>query len=113
MALNMTPISRNLHMKVTFLYLELEDFLVIMLAVCGAMLVGNFLFSDREVFNIPMNYFLPLVILSIGVPALLLFKYGKPRGYLQDLLFWHAKPRAYTAFGQEKSLDAPYLKEDD
>ena len=68
MALNSSPVSRNLHLKVTILFLELEDLLTIMLAVCGAMLIGNFLFSDRYIFHIPMNYFLPLAILLVGVP---------------------------------------------
>jgi len=35
MALLMSPISRNLHMKVTLMYLELEDLLTILLAVSG------------------------------------------------------------------------------
>jgi hypothetical protein len=113
MALLMSPISRNLHMKVTFLYLELEDLLTILLAVSGAMIVGNFLFPNREIFHIPMNYFLPLVILLIGVPGLMFFKYGKPRSYLQDLVLWYAKPHAYSCGGHEKQLDQPYLREDD
>ena len=46
MALNSSPVSRNLHLKVTILFLELEDLLAIMLAVSGMMLIGNFLFSD-------------------------------------------------------------------
>ncbi len=113
MALLMSPISRNLHMKVTFLYLELEDLLTIMLAVAGSMIAGNFLFPDREIFHIPMNYFLPLVILVIGVPGLMLFKYGKPRSYLQDLVLWYAKPRTYAAGIHERDLTEPYLREED
>ncbi len=113
MALLMSPISRNLHMKVTFLYLELEDLLTILLAVSGAMIVGNFLFPDREIFHIPMNYFLPLVILVIAVPGLMLFKYGKPRAYLQDLVLWYAKPRAFAVGIHERRLTEPYLREED
>ena len=112
MALLLSPISRNLHMKVTFLYLELEDLLTILLAVAGAMILGNFLFPDREIFHIPMNYFLPLVILVIGVPGLMLLKYGKPRSYLQDLVLWYAKPRTYSAGVHEKHITEPYLRED-
>lgn len=113
MALSLSPISRNLHMKVTFLYLELEDLLAILLAVAGSMIFGNFLFPEREIFHLPMNYFLPLVILVIGVPGLLLFKYGKPRSYLQDLFLWYAKPRTYSAVVQDKRMTEPYLQEDD
>jgi hypothetical protein len=113
MPLLMSPISRNLHTKVTFFYLELEDMLTVLLSTSGSMIVGNFLFPNREIFNIPMNYFLPLMILVIGVPALLLFKYGKPRSYLQDLVLWYAKPRAYSCCGREKQFTEPYLREDD
>ncbi|HMF65008.1 MAG TPA: hypothetical protein VK608_13040 [Edaphobacter sp.] len=113
MALLMSPISRNLHMKVILMYLELEDLLTILLAVSGSMIAGNFLFPNREIFHIPMNYFLPLVILVIGVPGLMIFKYGKPRSYLQDLVLWHTKPHAYSCTGREKLFDNPYLREDD
>ena len=37
MALNSSPVSRNLHLKVTILFLELEDLLAIMLAVFAAL----------------------------------------------------------------------------
>lgn len=113
MALSMSPISRNLHMKVTLMYLELEDLLTILLAVAGSMIVGNFLFPNREIFHIPMNYFLPLVILLVGVPGLMVFKYGKPRSYLQDLVLWHTRPRAYSCAGREKQQATPYFREDD
>ena len=113
MALSMSPISRNLHMKVTLLYLELEDLLAILFAVSGSMIVGNFLFPNREIFHIPMNYFLPLLILVTGVPGLMILKYGKPRSYLHDLVLWYSRPRAYSCTGREKLLEQPYLREDD
>ena len=113
MALNSSPVSRNLHLKVTILFLELEDLLAIMLAVCGAMLVGNFLFSDRYIFHIPMNYFLPLAILLVGVPVLMIFKYGKPRGYLLDLLLFHARPQQYCAGTQESVIRRSYFREEE
>jgi hypothetical protein len=47
MALRMSPVSRNLHAKVTLLGLELEDMLFLAMACAIAMLVGQFLFSDR------------------------------------------------------------------
>jgi hypothetical protein len=112
MALNASPVSRNLHLKVTFLNLELEDLLAIMFAVAVSMLLGNLLFPDRYVFHIPLNYFIPLMILVAGVPGLMIFKYGKPRHYLVDLLTWHAKPRAYSAMGRERQISNPYLRED-
>ncbi len=113
MALNTSPVSRNLHLRVTLLFLELEDLLAIMLAVCAAMLIGNWFFSDRYIFQIPMNYFLPLMILVLGVPGLMIFKYGKPRGYLADLLVFHAKPQQYSARTPEQTIRTTYFREED
>ena len=61
--------SRNLHAKVTLLGLELEDMLFLAAASAGAMLVGQFFFSDRYMFFLPMNWFLLLMVLVIGVPC--------------------------------------------
>ena len=61
MALKMSPVSRNLHAKITMLGLELEDMLALAMACAIAMLVGQFLFSDRYMFFLPMNWF-PLSI---------------------------------------------------
>lgn len=113
MALNTSPVSRNLRLKVTLLGLELEDLLVLMLAVCGAMLLGNFCFSDRYIFHIPMNYFLPLLVLLTGIPGVMLLKYGKPRGYLFDLVAHYAKPSQYSARTPEQSLKASYFREEE
>jgi hypothetical protein len=56
---------------------------------------------------------LPLLILVNGVPGLMILKYGKPRSYLQDLVLWYSRPRAYSCTGREKLFEHPYLKEDD
>ena len=77
------------------------------------MLVGNFLFSDRYIFHLPMNYFLPLVILLVGVPVLMIFKYGKPRGYPLDLLLFHARPQQYCAGTQETRIQTSYFKDEE
>jgi hypothetical protein len=84
-----------------------------MLAVSGTMLLGNFLFSDRYIFHLPMNYFLPLAILLVGVPVLMIFKYGKPRGYLLDLLLFHARPQQYCAGTQETQIHKTYFEEEE
>ena len=113
MALNLSPVSRNLHLRVTLMFLELEDLLSIMLAVCVSMLLGNVFFADRYIFHIPVNYFLPLVILLLGVPALMIFKYGKPRGYLVDLLTFYAKPQHYCARTPEQTVNTTYFLEEE
>ena len=51
MALRVSPVSRNLAMKVTFMFLELEDMLGLGLLCAVAMVGGNFLFADRYVFG--------------------------------------------------------------
>ncbi len=113
MALRMSPVSRNLHAKVTMLGLELEDMLFLAMACAVAMLVGQFLFSDRYMFFLPMNWFLMLMVLVIGVPGLMLFKYGKPRGYLFDLVTFYARPRSYCTLAHDTKLTDSFLKEDD
>ena len=111
MALKMSPVSRNLHAKVTLLGLELEDMLALAMGCAIAMLVGQFFFPDRYMFFLPMNWFLMLLVLVLGVPGLMLFKYGKPRGYLRDLVIYCALPRNYCAFGRDTKLTTGFFKE--
>ena len=66
MALRMTTVSRNLQTKVTFLGLEIEDMLILGLLSVAVMLGGQFLFTDRYLFFLPMNWCLMLLVLMIG-----------------------------------------------
>jgi hypothetical protein len=111
MALRVSPVSRNLALKVTIMFLEIEDLLALGFACAVAMIAGQFVFSDRYVFSIPMNWFLVLVVVGLGVPGLMLFKYGKPRKYIADLLAWHSKPRSYCALARDTQLKTHYLEE--
>lgn len=105
MALEVTPVHRNLHQRVTFFYLEFEDlFLVIGLAACMS-IFGRFL--HREVHGIPLNVILQYAVPIAAVPLLMLFKYGKPRGYIRDLLTWFVRPRIYCGL----ETDAEFTKE--
>lgn len=113
MALRVSQVSRNLALKVTFMFLEIEDMLALAFACAVAMIAGQFVFSDRYIFSIPMNWFLVLVVLGLGVPALMLFKYGKPRKYMVDLLAWYGKPHSYCGLARDSKLTTPYLKEDE
>ena len=108
MALTVTPVPRNLATKVTFLYLEFEDLFVIL----GLAVVMNMLgrFFQREMFGIPMNVLLQYVVPVLSVPALILFKYGKQRGYLQDWLTFHMKPHVYCALEPDSEQRAEYIK---
>ena len=108
MALTITPVPRNLATKVTFLYLEFEDLFVILGLAVVMNVFGRFL--QREMFGIPMNVFLQYVVPVLGIPALILFKYGKPRGYLQDWLGFHMKPHVYCALEPDSEQGMEYLK---
>jgi hypothetical protein len=108
MALTVTPVSRNLATRVTFLYLEFEDlFLILAMAV-----VMNFFgrFLHREMFGIPMNMFLQFVVPVLAIPLLMAFKYGKPRGYLRDWMLFHMKPHVYCALEADAEQRIEYLK---
>ena len=108
MALTVTPVPRNLATKVTFLYLEFEDLFVILGLAVVMNMFGRFL--QREMFGIPMNVFLQYVVPLLAVPFLILFKYGKPRGYLHDCFGYYSKPRVYCGLESDTLQQAEYLR---
>ena len=57
--------------------IEITNMLGLGLLCAIAMVGGNFLFSDKYVFGIPMNWFLVLTILCVGIPSLMLLKVRK------------------------------------
>ena len=77
MSLDMTPVHRNLHTKVTFLGLEFED-LILVLALAALMnLLAHFVSGNAHVFGIPLNIFMEFIVPALAVPFLILFKYGQ------------------------------------
>jgi hypothetical protein len=113
MSLDMTPVHRNLHTKVTFLGLEFED-LILVLALAAAMnLLAHFVSSNAHVFGIPLNIFMEFIVPALAVPFLTLFKYGKPRGYIADLLRSLVAPRAWCALERDSELTTPYIIEEE
>ena len=110
MALNVTPVNRNLQTRVTFMCLEFEDLFVVLGVAALTNVAGHFV--SGEIGGIPMNivvqYGVPLSI----VPLLMLFKYGRPRGYIRDLALWHLKPRAYCAVARDREITAAYIREE-
>jgi hypothetical protein len=107
MSLNVTPVPRNLATKVTFLYLEFDDLFAILVLAVVMNMFGRFL--QREMFGIPMNVFLQYVVPVLAIPALILFKYGKPRAYLRDWLMFHLKPHVYCALEYDSEQRFEYL----
>jgi hypothetical protein len=65
MALNKTPVYRNLRTRVTFLYLEYEDLIAVLLIATIAFFVGGVF--DRDLFGIPLKF-----LLQWGIPAITL-----------------------------------------
>jgi len=109
MALDVTPIYRNLRTRVTFLGLEAEDLFAILAMAVVMNICGRFL--NREMFGVPTNLVLQYLVPVLSVPALMLFKYGKQRGYLQDWVLFHVKPHVYSALEHDRGLTREYIKD--
>ena len=108
MALEVTPVHRNLHQRVTFFSLEFED-LFIGIGLAALMnIIGRFL--GRELYGVPLNIILQYVVPVVAVPVLMLFKYGKPRGYIRDLIVWHAKPHIYCGLEPDREFRKEFLR---
>lgn len=113
MSLDITPVHRNLHTKVTFLGLEFED-LILVLALAALMnLLAHFVSGNSHVFGMPLNVFMEFAVPALAVPSLILFKYGKPRGYLADLLRSLIAPKSWCALERDSELTQGYLSEEE
>lgn len=109
MSLDITPVHRNLHTKVQFLGLEFED-LILVLAVAAAMnLLAHFVGNTARILGMPLNIFMEFIVPLLAVPFLILFKYGRPRGYLTDLVRSTFAPRAWSALERDSELTQPYI----
>ena len=70
-ALNITHVHRNLHTRVTFLYLEFEDAFVVLGLAVFTNVCGRFL--HREVAGIPLNVLLQYIVPILAIPLLIAF----------------------------------------
>jgi len=66
-------------------------------------------FLDREIFGIPMSLVLQYGIPVLSIPLLVVFKYGKPGGYLMDWMSFHFKPRVYCCLEPDSEQTRNYL----
>jgi hypothetical protein len=105
MALDVTPVNRNLHQRVTFMALEFEDLFVVLGLAAVMNVVSRFASGQMSAY---LQYGVPLSV----IPLLMAFKYGKPRGYLRDLFHWYTKPRAYCAAAGDQRIRASYFTEE-
>src|ERR1035441_5561730 len=110
MSLRVSPVSRNLNAQIMLFGLEFEDLMVITVLGVAAMLIGQFLFSDRYLFFLPMNWALLLIVVFSSVPALMLLKYGKPRGYTAALFNGYKNPRFSWGLDPDRNLTSPFIK---
>jgi len=108
MALEVTPVYRNLGTRVTFLGLEAEDLFAILALAVVSNILGRFL--HREMLGIPMNMVIQYLVPVLSIPGLMLFKYGKQRGYLKDWLMFHSKPHVYSALERDCELGSSYIR---
>jgi hypothetical protein len=113
MALNITPIHKNLHTRVTFMGLEFEDMVSVLFLAIVLNLAAHFVSDHAKVMGIPLNIFMEFVVPLLAVPFLMIFKYGKPRGYLQDLVKSFVAPGAWCALEPDSELTIPYIRESD
>jgi hypothetical protein len=109
MALDVTPVQRNLRTRVTFLGSRsrgpLRRFSPWRLSrTCWDA------FLHREMFGLPMNMVIQYLVPVLSIPGLMLFKYGKQRGYLLDWVQFHTKPHVYSGLDRDTQLQSPYLK---
>jgi len=111
MAIEVTPVYRNLRTRVTFLGLEAEDLFAILALAVVSNILGRFL--NREMFGLPMNMIMQYLVPVLSIPALMLFKYGKQRGYLLDWVLFHSKPHVYSALERDTQPSPEYLKPED
>ena len=111
MSLDVTVVNRNLHTRVTFMALEFEDLFIVLGLAALMNLVGHFM--SGEIGGIPLSVVLQYGIPLSVVPMLMVFKYGKPKGYIRDLLAWHTKPKVYCAAAHDRQLTSGYIREGD
>jgi len=85
--------------------LEFEDLFVVLGLAAVMNVVSRFVDGGM---GAVLQYGVPLGV----IPFLMVFKYGKPRGYLRDLIAWYTRPRAYCAAARDRQLRASYVEEE-
>ena len=108
-----TPISRNLRVNMSLMGLEVPDLIAVVISAGVAMFATQAIAGqDTLLFGfLPANWAAFLFVVLVGVPGLMIFKYGKPRGYLIHLIKWHTTTHVYGGAEADKAIDAPFVKE--
>lgn len=85
-----------------------------MLALATLMnLLAHFVGSESHIFGMPLNVFMEFIVPFLAVPFLMLFKYGKPRGYLLDLVRSLLAPKAWCGLERDSELVQPYIADEE
>ncbi len=105
MSLDVTPVNRNIHTRVTFMALEFEDLFLVLGLAAVMNVLSRFVSGQLSAY---LQYGVPLAV----VPVLMAFKYGKPRGYFRDLFHWHTRERVYCAAAADLQIQRAYIEED-
>jgi len=113
MSLDLTPVHRNLHTRVTFLGLEFEDVILVLALAALMNLLAHFASDSARVFGMPLNVFMEFVVPLLSVPFLILFKYGKPKGYLLDLIRSFLAPHAWCALERDSEFTQSYIADEE
>jgi len=76
MALQVTPVNRNLQTRVTFMLLEFEDLFIVLGAAAVMNVVGHFV--GGEIAGIPTNLMLQYNVPLLMVPLLMALSMANP-----------------------------------
>ncbi len=79
--------------------------------MCSGLLRALETFALQAGPNDPDRYWISILTLVNWVGNVMLPLYGKPRGYLRDLLYWYTKPRAYCAAASDRQIRTSYVVE--
>ena len=104
-----TRVARNIGISLTHWGFELFDLVLIVFAIIVLGFVGRFI--HRNLFGVDLSMLLQFGLPIVGAVALRLFKYGKPRRYLLDLIDFHFRPTVYCALEPDRQQTTPYLKD--
>ena len=111
MSLHITPVHKNLQTRVTLLGLEFEDFIAVLALTVVMNILSHLANKDAAVLGIPLSVFMQIVVPLLSVPCLMAFKYGRPRGYLLDLIRSFVAPKAWSALDRDTQITTPYIRD--
>jgi len=108
--LNTTKVYRTLGKMPMYLGMEIPDLTAVIGLFVVAIVVTMLFFHRTLIFGFPAPLVVGIATILLSYGSLSAFKYGKPKGYLRDLLASIGSPRSYTATARDRVLTRPYIK---